>query len=93
MSQGDRVRRFVDSALSRFTNVLLVPGNHDHHDGLFDNTAGTLARYLPGVTVLDNRHVEIGGIRFFGTTLWSDFEGRSAACMNAVRRRVGDFFS
>jgi hypothetical protein len=69
-----------------------VPGNHDHYDGIFDDTAGTLARCLPGVRVLDNRHVEIGGIRFFGTTLWSDFEGRSAACMDAVKRRVGEFF-
>jgi 3',5'-cyclic AMP phosphodiesterase CpdA len=92
INQRDRVRRFIDSALTCFSNVLLVPGNHDHYDGVFDETAGLLSRYLPDVTVLDNRHVEIGGIRFFGTTLWSDFEGRSAACMDAVRRRIGEFF-
>lgn len=92
VDQRSRVHRFVEAALASFTEVLLVPGNHDHYDGVFDDTAGTLARYLPGVTVLDNRHIEIGGIRFFGTTLWSDFEGRSAACMNAVRRGIGDFF-
>ncbi|MGE0851888.1 MAG: metallophosphoesterase [Hyphomicrobiaceae bacterium] len=92
VDQRSRVYRFVDAALASFKDVLLVPGNHDHYDGIFDDTAGLLARYLPGVTVLDNRHVEIGGVRFFGTTLWSDFEGRSADCMDAVKRRVGDLF-
>lgn len=45
-----------------------------------------------GVTVLDNDHAQIDGVTFFGTTLWSNFEGRSQACMNGVRRRCGEFF-
>jgi Icc-related predicted phosphoesterase len=81
VDQRDRVRQFIDSALSRFTHVLLVPVNHHHYDGVYDDTAGLLASYLPGVSVMNNRHIEIGSIRFFGTTLWSD---RSAACMDAV---------
>ena len=92
VTQRDRARRFIDSALAGFSNVLLVPGNHDHYDGIFDDTGDLLSRFLPGLTVLDNRHVEIGGVRFFGTTLWSDFEGRSGACMDAVKRRVGEYF-
>jgi hypothetical protein len=51
-----------------------------------------MRRGLPGVTVLDNEHVEFDGIRFFGTTLWSNFEERSEASLNAVRRRMGEFF-
>ncbi|MEQ1716605.1 MAG: metallophosphoesterase, partial [Hyphomicrobium sp.] len=92
IDQRTRVMRFIDSALANFAHVLLVAGNHDHYDGVFDETTDLLQRHLPGVTVLDNEHVEIEGVRFFGTTLWSDFEGRSDACMNAVRRRCGEFF-
>lgn len=92
IDQRARVLRFIDSALTNFAHVLLIAGNHEHYDGVFDDTAGLMRRGLPGVTVLDNEHVEIDGIRFFGTTLWSNFEERSEASMNAVRRRMGEFF-
>lgn len=92
IDQRIRMLRFVDSAVTNFAHVLLIAGNHEHYDGVFDDTAGLLRRNLPGVTVFDNEHVEIDGIRFFGTTLWSNFEERSEASMNAVRRRMGEFF-
>jgi 3',5'-cyclic AMP phosphodiesterase CpdA len=92
VDQRSRVRRFIDTALANFAHVLLVPGNHDHYDGVFDATASLLKKHLRGVSVLDNASMDIDGVRFFGTTLWTDFEGRSEACMNAVRRRVGEFF-
>jgi hypothetical protein len=36
--------------------------------------------------------LEIGDTRFFGSTLWSDFEGRSKAALDGVRRRMGEYF-
>lgn len=92
LEQRSRVMRFVDRALAGFRHVLLVAGNHDHYDGIFEETGGLLRRHLPGVTVLDDEAVEIAGIRFFGSTLWSDFAGGSAAAMDGVRRRMGEFF-
>jgi hypothetical protein len=50
-----------------------------------------LLRLLPGVTVLDDQAVEIEGVRFFGTTLWSDFEGRKSDCLDRVRRCLGEY--
>lgn len=92
IDQRARVMPFMDMARLNFAHVLLVAGNHDHYDGVFDETVGILKRELPGVTVLDNDHVEIVGVRFFGTTLWSEFERRSEAAMNGVRRRMGEYF-
>jgi len=92
VDQRDRVMRFTDCALASFGHVLLIAGNHDHYDGVFEDTVDLFRRHLAGVTVLDNGAVEIGGVRFFGSTLWSDFEGRSETCMNGVRRRMGEFF-
>ncbi len=42
--------------------------------------------------MLDNDCVELGGTSFFGTTLWSDFEGRSEVSMEKARRGAGEFF-
>ena len=90
--QRDRIRRFADAAVANFAHVLLVAGNHDHYGQTLDETIELLRSELPGVTVLDDEAIEIGGVQFFGTTLWSDFEGRSEACMDGLRRRVGDYF-
>lgn len=92
VDQRARVMRFIDMAQPRFAHVLLVPGNHEHYDGVFDDTPALLAERLPGVTVLDNASIEIAGVSFFGTTLWTDFSGRSQACMDHVRRKCGEFF-
>ncbi len=92
VDQRDRVTRFIDRAGAKFLHVLLIAGNHEHYDGVFEDTIALMRCHLPGVTVLDNEAVELGGVRFFGSTLWSDFEGRSEAAMNAVRRRMGEFF-
>jgi Icc-related predicted phosphoesterase len=92
MKQRERVLRFIGEAVRNFTHVLLIAGNHDHYDGVFQDTVPTLRRCLPGVTVLDDEMVEIGGVSFFGTTLWSDFEGRKAESLERARRGVGEFF-
>ena len=55
--------------------VLYVPGNHEFYG---DSIAGTLAglkRLCAGtnVRVLDGDEVIVDGVRFLGTTLWTDF--------------------
>ncbi len=90
--QRDRVHRTVDAALGAFRHVLLIAGNHDHYDGVLTETIPTLRAQLPGVRVLDDEAVEIDGIRFFGTTLWSDFEGRKPESLEKARRGAGEFF-
>jgi Icc-related predicted phosphoesterase len=90
--QRDRVRRVIDEALCGFAHVLLVAGNHDHYDGVLSETIATMRRHLPGVVVLDNESIEIDGVVFFGTTLWSDFEGRKTESLEKARRGAGEFF-
>lgn len=88
----ERVLRFADVARARFRHVLLVAGNHDHYDGVFGETVGLLRQHLPGITVLDDETVEIEGVRFFGATLWTDFNRRDARTMEGVRRKMGEYF-
>lgn len=34
IEQRSRVMRFIDGALAGYRRVLLVPGNHDHYEGV-----------------------------------------------------------
>lgn len=92
VKQRDRVFRFADEARRNFSHVLLIAGNHDHYDGVFEDTVPVLRRCLPGITVLDDDAVEIGDVAFFGMTLWTDLEGRNPAVLDKIRRGVGEYF-
>ncbi|MFD0668254.1 metallophosphoesterase [Ramlibacter sp. MAHUQ-53] len=72
-----------DFGLERFapargwpTPVLYVPGNHEY-DGLeFDEAHARLRATCErlGITWLEREVVVVQGVRFVGTTLWTDFE-------------------
>ena len=58
------------------TPVILVPGNHEY-DGLdFDEAHERLQRACEqlGIHLLERDTLVLGGVRFVGTTLWSDFD-------------------
>lgn len=79
--------------------ILYVPGNHEFYgrdiqEALSDlRTAGR--RF--GVDVLHGRGVIIGGVRFLGATLWTDFALRGTdatslqRAMNDAKRGMSDF--
>lgn len=57
--------------------VLLVAGNHDHYG--HDIVAGEAilkekAAMTPNVKFLEKESLELDGVRFLGTTLWTNFE-------------------
>ena len=72
-----------DFGLARFSPrrgwpvpVLFVPGNHEY-DGLdFDDAHARLRETCErlGITWLEREVVVLDGVRFVGTTLWSDFD-------------------
>jgi len=92
VEQRDRAMRLIDQALRKFAHVLLIAGNHEHYDGVFEDTVGLLRRHLPGVSVLDNETIEIDGKRFFGSTLWTHLGGRSEGEVTAIRKGMGEYF-
>ena len=56
--------------------VLYVPGNHEYDNRDFDETHARLRQTCErlGITWLERESVVIDGVRFIGTTLWSDFD-------------------
>jgi predicted phosphodiesterase len=78
--------------------VLYVAGNHEFYGGSIPGTRARLAALCDGTPIrfLDDSEVVIGGVRFLGTTLWSDFrldagEAARAAARDAARRMIRDF--
>jgi predicted phosphodiesterase len=75
----DNGTRAIDWAEKSFPDatVLYVPGNHEYYGADLNETAMALtarAADSANVRLLDNDQVVIDGVRFLGTTLWTDFE-------------------
>ena len=77
--------------------VLYVAGNHEFYGHSIPGLFNDLRHAAAGseVTVLENDEVIIGGVRFLGCTLWSDFDfdgpDRREASMLLCERLVNDF--
>ena len=77
--------------------VIYVPGNHEYYDhdvGIIDQLKSVASR---NVHVLSNDTFEQGGVRFLGTTLWTDFkfngEGEAWFSRQTARSLIDDFRS
>ncbi len=68
------------SPLSRFAGwpvpVIFVPGNHEYDALDFDVARARLQHSCEqlGIIWLERQAVQLSGVRFVGTTLWSDFD-------------------
>lgn len=58
------------------TPIVYVPGNHEFYDGELRATLAELraAAAAHGIHLLADDEVTLCGVRFLGTTLWTDFE-------------------
>lgn len=77
------------------TPVLFVPGNHEY-DGLdFDTAHQRLQETCTrlGITWLEREVVQLGGVRFVGTTLWSDFDALGPLAGQTLPDKIPAHFS
>jgi predicted phosphodiesterase len=93
-----RPKEAVSWALNFAKPVLYVPGNHEFYGSSIAGTVSELKQLCAGtnIHVLDNDAVVIDGVRFLGTTLWTDFklfgEGeKRMAAMQEAQRFIRDF--
>ncbi len=98
-----------DFGLARFSPrhgwpvpVLFVPGNHEYDNLDFDATHARLRATCErlGIGWLEREVQVLGGVRFVGTTLWTDFDALAAREPDTVRAlkarhkafRAADFY-
>jgi predicted phosphodiesterase len=91
-----RPREAIAWARSFDKPVLYVPGNHEFYGGSIAGTVDELKRLCEGtsIRVLDNEEAVIDGVRFLGSTLWTDFmleEEKREAAMQEATRFMRDF--
>jgi Icc-related predicted phosphoesterase len=87
---------FLARLLESRMPCLYVAGNHEYWgSGIGEEIAAgkAAAACHPGIHFLENTAVTIGGIRFFGATLWTDFSlrGHRAIAMRHARERMRDY--
>jgi len=73
--------------------VLYVPGNHEFYGGNIRGTVAELKRLAAGtqIHVLDNEEITFRGVRFLGSTLWTDFNLNGAG--EARRQAIAEALS
>ena len=76
--------------------ILYLAGNHEYYDGEFESVQQAMRAASRGaVELLDCTQVVIGGVRFLGCTLWTDYslapEGERLAVIEDARTRNPDF--
>lgn len=91
----DTKARGISWALEHFScPVFYVLGNHEYYDGHLAATLGKM-RTLGGerVQVLEREAVELDGVRFLGTTCWTDFAstGNAPKAAQSAQEAMGDF--
>lgn len=91
-------RQAAQWALRLTKPVIYVLGNHEFYGSSIDAVSAEMKRLCAGthIHVLDNDAVVIDGVRFLGSTLWTDFmlfadAAERAAAVAQAQRSMRDF--
>lgn len=90
----DRIDDWFSRLSDSYNHVIYVMGNHEHYCGDFVMTAERISRQLaryPNIKLLDKRGVNIDGIRFFGGTMWTNFDNADPIGMHAAKKYMNDY--
>jgi len=86
---------FLDDMGSRFKKVIYVLGNHEYYGSNYKDVHNKLYEetdYLGNVIILQDSFVEIDGVIFVGSTLWTDLKGGDPLIMNEAKQRMNDYW-
>lgn len=87
----------LESRLRNWKNpVLFVAGNHEYYtrSPMRNNEAkfkAWLAETLPQVYFLRDEAVTLGGVNFFGGTMWTDFKSEDLQSMSCAAKAMYDY--
>jgi len=88
-------RAFFRRVCEQYPNVIYVMGNHEHYHGKFDQSRDIfLTEFermgLP-IRLLERETVEINGVTFIGSTLWTDFNSNNPISMYECQSMMNDY--
>ncbi len=91
---GAKACDFVTEQSENFAHVIYILGNHEFYPSDLDTLPGEVADKLadfPKVSFLDNSSVVIDGVRFIGSTLWSDMDNENPESMFRIEQCLNDY--
>ena len=91
---GHRVVPFLDGCAHMFKHVVYVLGNHEYYKGDLDYTLNDIkvaTSMIPNIHVLENKTIEVEGIRIIGATMWSSFDGANPLSMLRAAQGMYDY--
>ena len=83
---------FFDRVCDQFKNVIYIMGNHEHYKSTLSKTAGVLREalsYHKNLHLLDSEHIDIDGIRFIGSTLWTKIDVHNPLLEMKFKHEIG----
>ena len=87
----------VEWAADQFPDVpvIYVPGNHEYYEHDISLLEDLINRSAPNVHVLNDASIEVNGVRFLGSTLWTDFrlygDAQECSSRQVAARSIKDF--
>jgi predicted phosphodiesterase len=89
-----RYHNFFDQVSAEFPQVLYVLGNHEHYGNDWNYTLQNIRDRLSdrvNIKLMECESVEIRGVTFLGTTLWTSLSNRDPHVMWQIPNRMSDF--
>lgn len=90
VANGKKLADYVDSLADRFLAVVYILGNHELYKRNIDKKEGFVAS-AKNAHFLDNDVVEINGVEFVGTTLWTDMNRKDPLSCWEAKGIMNDF--
>lgn len=94
LKKAKMYREFFAQVSAEFPNIIYIMGNHEHYQGDFAKTDEIIRgefEFLPNISFLNKQHVDIDGVRFIGSTLWTNVNKRDPLSMHVIKRSMNDF--
>lgn len=92
-NKGSRFYDFFKACKENFEHVIYVAGNHEFYHNTHEETLETLYDLAAELNIhfLDSTSVEIDGVRFLGTTLWTNMKNLDALTMLDCGEWMNDY--
>lgn len=87
-------KKFIEFVSSLKKEILFVSGNHEYYDSDFktvNNYLKCLEKQYKNFHYLNNEYYDFNGVRFLGSTLWSDFGFCYCISEHIYYEKINDF--
>jgi len=92
LQRPDRYNRFLIEECSKYREVVMVMGNHEHYGYNYQKTYAHIAENLPeNITLLENQTHTIDDVVFVGCTLWTDMNKADPLTMFHMKSAMNDY--